>query len=703
MGQEVIRSNCGMCHSGCGILAHVEQGKLVKVEGDPDSPYSKGALCPKGLAAKQLVYHPDRLKYPMKRAGQRGEGRWQRISWDEAFDTIALKIKEIRSKDGPFAVATACGTARPLFPWVRRFTNILGTPNRLGYPHNCYSPMIAVGLLTYGSDFRYELEHSRCTVAWGCAITHSRPCMDGRRFIDAYKNGCKVISVDPYLTPMAAKSDMWLQIRPGTDCAMALAWLNLIIQEKLYDKEFVDRWTYGFEELAERIVPFTPQWAETITWVPAEKIAKAARMYATTRPASIFPGLPTNFGINSTNTLRSIWLLPAITGNVDTPGANLFWDRPYSLDHVRKMLGYDRITRQAWENSVGDFPLLAKVFPAAGHAGWRAVLTGEPYPIKAVLFHACNPLIGHENPRGLVSQAMKKLEFVSVMDHFMTPTAELADIVLPASTNFERDNVHYIEIGDVNATFAAPKVIQPLWESKDDTEVFIEILKRIGLDYGFNHVREMLDELLKPLGFGFEEFTRIGWQYAPQRVKKYEQGLLRPDGKPGFNTSTGKIELYSVELERLGLDPLPTYRDPPESPISTPDLLESYPLVLGNGPKSRAFFHSQYRQISWLRRIHPEPRVRINPVTAEKYQIKDGDWVWIESPRGKCRQKAHLTLGVDPRVVLADPGWWFPEKRGPDYGVWDSNINLLASSEPPFDPGMGSTPVRSCLCKICRA
>ncbi len=186
----------------------------------------------------------------------------------------------------------------------------------------------------------------------------------------------------------------------------------------------------------------------------------------------------------------------------------------------------------------------------------------------------------------------------------------------------------------------------------------------------------------------------------PQIEKKYERGFMRPDRKPGFNTPSGKAELYSEDLEKLGLDPLPIYKDPPESPLSTPELLESYPLVLGNGERSRTFFHSEYRQNPWHRQIHPEPIVRINPETAQKYGIKDGDWIWIESPRGKCKQKAYLTIGVDPRLVLAEHAWWFPEKPGPEHGVWESNINVLVSGDPPYDPGLGSTPARSMLCKI---
>lgn len=298
-----------------------------------------------------------------------------------------------------------------------------------------------------------------------------------------------------------------------------------------------------------------------------------------------------------------------------------------------------------------------------------------------------------------------KLDFISVMDIFMTPTAELADIVLPASTPFERDNVHYSMSPDVYlppTVLAAPRSIEPLWESKHDVEVFIEILKRVGLDYGGNTVDQHLDLWLKPINLTFEQLKEKGWFTQPQTWKKHEQGLLRPDKKPGFNTPSGKVEFYSKELEELKLDPLPVYKEPPESPVSTPELLESYPLVLTTGLRSPVFYHTQYRQLPWCREIHPEPRVRINPETAERFGIKEGDWVWIESPRGKCKQKALLTMGIDPRVVMAEHGWWFPERQETEHGAWESNINLLIDSEH-HDPGFGSTPMRSLLCKIYKA
>jgi anaerobic selenocysteine-containing dehydrogenase len=248
--------------------------------------------------------------------------------------------------------------------------------------------------------------------------------------------------------------------------------------------------------------------------------------------------------------------------------------------------------------------------------------------------------------------------------------------------------------------YASPKVIEPLWESRDDADVFRDILKRVGLDWGFDSIPEMLDYVLKPLDLNWEQFKEMGWITAPQRWSKHEQGLLRPDGKPGFNTPSGKIELHSNTLEQLGLDPLPVHKEPPESPLSDPGLAKDYPLVLTTGIRSPVYFHSQYRQLPWLREIHPEPIVRINTDTAAELGIKDGDWVYIESPRGRCKQKANLTLGIDPRVVLAEHSWWFPEQAAPEHGIWEANINLLVSSDPPYDPGLASTPARSLMCKV---
>lgn len=698
--EEVIRTNCGMCHGGCGILAHVDDGRLVKVEGDTECPTNRGTLCPQGLAATQYVYHPDRIKYPLKRAGQRGKGKWERISWDEALDTIATRLKEIREKHGVRAVGIAHGTGRPINSNIRPIRDALGSPP-FSILHICNGPSLATGAITYGRFPDADVENTRCLVNWTSNINYSSAPKRGRLLSNAFKNGAKLITVDPCLSPIASKSDIWLQVRPGTDCALALAWLNFIIAEKLYDREFVEKWASGFDKLAEHVESFTPEWAEQITWVPASKIRQAAYLYATTKPAAIHGRVALEFGINSTNTLRSVLSLPAVTGNVDIPGGNVIWEHAVNEGMLSKQ------NPEIWEVDWG-FPLLNKLrLSLAGHSAWRTILSEKPFPIKAMIFHSSNPIMSHENSRGLVYQAMMKLDFISVMDIFMTPSAELADIVLPASTPFERDRIQNLtsspDLYFPPTLCAAPKAIEPLWESRDDVEVFIDLSARLGADFGANSVRDRLDKVLsKATGGNFEELTAKRWLTVPQRWKKYEPGLLRPDKQPGFNTPSGKVELYCTELEKLGLDPLPVFREPPESPVSSPELARDFPLVLTTGYRSPLFFHSQYRQLAWLREIHREPKVRLNPETAAKHGIADGDWVYIESPRGKCKQKALLTLGIDPRVVMAEHDWWFPERPEPDHGAWQSNINLLTDGEH-HDPGLGSTPGRSLLCRIYKA
>ncbi len=700
MEEKIVRTNCGLCHGGCGILVHVKDGKMIKVEGDVDCPHNKGALCPTGLSATQLVYHPDRLKYPLKRTGQRGEGKWQRISWDDALDIMANQLRQIRDKYGPLGLAVSGGTARPgVFPAVSWFQNAWQTPNRIGYPHNCYTPILAIGIIMFGKYPADDLGDAECIVTWGGNIPHTRTARLGKRYIEAFKRGAKRIAIDPYYSTMASKADIWLQVRPGTDCALALAWLNVIIGENLYDREFVQNWTSGFDRLANHVKECTPEWAEQITWVPADKIRQAARMYATTKPAATFPGVSLEFGVNSTSTLHAVFSLPAVTGNIDVRGGNVFINDPTSFE---KYCGEDK-RPDNWDQSVGDFPLLRKAHPTADHAAWRAVLTGKPYPIRAVLVHGNGTILPHENPKQHAYKAIMSLDFFSVMDQFMTPTAELADIVLPATTCFERDEIHNISSKTYSPfmPFAAPKSIEPLWECRNDADVFSELLNRMNIDYGARSVREMIDTwLLQTVGFDFVELEKRCWEPIPEQWKKYERGLLRPDGKPGFNTPSGKIELYSTNLEKIKHNPLPVYVEPPESPFSNPEMARDYPYILTTGIRSPVFFHSQYRQLPWLREIHQDPIVRINPDTAFELGIKDGDWVYLESPRGRCKQRAMLTLGIDPRVVLAEHNWWFPEMPSPEHGVWESNINLLVSHEPPYDKSMGSTPARSLLCKI---
>ena len=707
-GERIAKTSCRMCHGGCRILVHVKDGKAIKVEGDPEGPLNKGTMCPKGLSCLDLLYHPDRILYPLKRGGERGEGKWQRISWDEAYDIIVTKLKAITEKYGVLAISPSVGTGRHPFYYTMRFMSASGAINRAGMPHVCYSPKVGTAIVTFGRPIAHDCERSNCIVAWGSGMPYTNNCAyNARQFIDGWKKGAKLICIDPVFSAIASKADIWLQLRPGTDSALAMAWLNVIISEGLYDKEFVDKWAYGFDKLVGYIKQFTPEWAEKITWVPADQIRQAARVYATTKPASLMFGNPPEHGVNSTSTMRGFYFLETITGNIDIPGGNVFWESPLP-GHLKKLTAKELIPKESWDNRLAPFPLLSLAFPSAAYAVHQAATTGKPYPIKAYLFHGCGPLRSHENTKGLVYQALKSAEFIEVMDHFMTPAAELADVVLPAATFLETDDVHaaLAEADMSGYILAFQKVVEPLGECKSDNEFYIELSKRLGYPYGFDNNKQMMDWVLEPMGITFDKFKEMGWATTEQRFPKYELGLLRPDEKPGFTTPSSKIEIYSETLEGMGLSSMPTYVEPPESPLSTPELAKEYPLILTTGIRSPLYFHSQYREIPRIREIHPDPLIRIHPETAERLGISDGDWVYIESPRGRCKQRALLTLGIDPRVVMAEHDWWFPEKPGEEpclHGVFDSNINMVTRSDPPYDPGFGSTPQRSLLCKIYKA
>jgi len=696
----VLKSVCRACHGGCGVLLHVEDGRLTKVAGDPDSPLNRGRLCPIGTRTLDLVYHPDRLKHPLRRTGPRGGGQWRRISWDEALDEIAARLTAIKRDHGPEAIALGTGTGRHHIRWVSRFGHALGTPNwcEPGFAQ-CFHPRINTTLLTFGDfpvcDFTGEVA-PRCIVYWGHNPVNSGP--DGEtRFnaLDSLAANPKVIVVDPRRTRLAKMADVWLQLRPGTDDALALAWLNVLIEERLYDAAFVAKWTHGFDALAERVRPHTPEWAEPITWVPADAIRAAVRLYAATRPSMMEWGCAIEHTPNCIQTVRAVSMLPALTGNVDVPGGWVFGMRglgrfPSLIENLTpeasaKRLGADRFKLLCGEGA--DLP--AAHIPTL----LRAMREGVPYPVKAFLIFGNNTLTTYGNSRE-VHEALMKVDLLVAADLFMTPTTELADIVLPAAAWPELDQVAGLPTLAANVVLGQQKSVQ-IGECKSDEEIFVALARRMKLPVGTEAVETVLDQQVgKVLGMTFRQLTEVGHVKVPFRYRKYEDG--------GFKTPTGKIELYATRFEALGYDPLPYYEEPPESPLSTPEVAKDFPLVLTTGARIPFFFNSEHRQLAALRKAHPDPIVELHPAAAAPHGIRDGDWVWIETLRGRIRQKARVTGDIDPRVVHVEHGWWFPEQPGPEYGVWTANANVLTRNDPPYDPAMGTYHLRGLLCRIAR-
>ncbi len=663
--EQIFKSTCRMCHGVCGVLVHMKDGKVVQVAGDPDCPTSLGYTCTKGRASVELLYHPDRLRYPLKRVAGRGENQWQRISWGEALDTIARKFLKYKQDFGAESVVTAVGTGRPQVTLMMRFTNCFGSPNHLSIVNNCYFPRIMASSLTSGrfpvcDYYGFGGLYPKCVLVWGCNITETGASdgMCGYQLTRTLKNGAKLIVVDPRKTDLAAKADHWLQIRPGSDDALVLAMLHIIIKENLYDKDFVENWTIGFNDLSERVKDFTPEKAAEITWIPVESIRKAARLYATTKPACIQWGNGLDQNINTFQTVRAIHCLSAITGNLDIPGGDIFLVPPayivaYTLHGGIPIDMGKLITPELKKKRIGfgKYRVL-DTFVIHPRNLLDQIESEKPYPVKALFVMGSNMLLNQTDPLR-TARALKKIDFTIVTELFMTPTAQLADIVLPAASWLETDDVVDTHIGW--CVLLRQKIAQ-IGECRDDKQILFDLAHRLGMSHYFpwKNVREYCDWILNGAGINFKEFKQVGIIRSNMRYRKYLA--------EGFNTPSGKVELRCSTLEAMGYDPLPYYAEPPESPFSTPDLYKDYPLIITIGSRLQGFFCSEGRQIPSLRRLNPDPLIEIHPQTAHSFGIENGDWVWVESLRGRIKQKAYLTDGLRPGVVHAQHGWWFPEK-----------------------------------------
>jgi len=703
--ERIVKSCCNLCYRLCGVLVHTKDGKVVRIEGDPDYPANRGALCIKGRAAAEILYHPQRLQYPLRRAGSRGEGKWQRISWDEALEIIANAMNSVKDKYGAESVAFAHGDPKGFEPYLVRLCNVFGTPNICDTRTVCSVPRRLAAVITYGykaigTDTSPDLDYPpACLLVWGAniALTHLPNYV---RLKEALKKGTKLIVIDPRRTELATKAQLWIQPRPKTDLALALGMINVIISEKLYDESFVKEWTLGFDKLRDHVKDYAPEKVAEITWVPKDQIVEAARLYATTKPAAIQDGNAMDDDLNSVQTARAICILRAITGNLGIPGGDVdFKELPldlkptYAPGQMKEMTSFtldEKLDEKQRKKIIGAewgfAPVpMARIVPSQLLV--RAILSEKPYPIKVLCIHASNPLITWANAQE-VYKALMKLDFMYVADLFMTPTAELADVILPACT--------YLEVDDVAFRSPFVRVVQKvaqIGEAWPDKKIINELAKKIGLgQYFWQDVNEALDIILKPMGLTFEEFRTVGHFVARRLYRAHE--------RKGFDTASGKVEIYSTLFKEWGYEPLPEFHEPPETPYSAPELVSEYPLLFTSWHQG-SFRHSAYRQITTLRGVEPVPIVEIHPKTAESLGIEDGDLVYIETPRGRIKQRAILTETVHPRVIGVSYGWWFPEENIDSLHGWkESNINVLTSMEPPFNAQIGSTNLRGSLCRI---
>ncbi len=803
--REIVRTTTWSagpgCHGGCGVLAYIEDGKLVKVEGDPEHPWSQGRLCSRCLAMTQYVYHPDRLRKPLKRMGERGEGKWQEISWDEAYDLIEEKMVKIRDEFGPESFIFSMGTGRDIGAWICMLAYAYGSPNVMFALSGiaCYSPRIA-GVETMQGDYaildaaqwfpkRYDdlrYKVPECIVVWGYNIPASCPDnVFGHWIIDLMKKGTKIICIDPRLSWFASRAEKWLRIRPGTDGALAMGFLNVILNEGLYDRDFVEKWTNAHHLVRKDTgkllreseitaggspdnfvvwdektnspavwdtveVEYKPASAEPalegeyevslsdgtkiktetvwnvllaevnkyplekvseITWIPEKDIVDAARLYAKSKPAAIHWGVPIDMTPAITPTVQAIADLWCLTGNLDTPGGNVI--SRYAFDAVAYALPGAKGVIKLKSAEDDKTRIGADRYGPLNKFIWRAqtdltldqIFTEDPYPIKGMWLQACNPVAGIGLDPLKWVEALKKLDFVVAVDLFMNPTTQLADVVLPSASFLEKDSLRswWVPLQSINKAITVD-------ECKPDVEMNFELAKRFDPDFRWDNIYQLFDEIVEPAGLTFKELQEKGWAFPPEGhpshpYKRFEKGLLRPDKKPGFQTPSGKVELYSVLREDWGLEPVAHYEEPPFTPVTMPDMVEKYPLILSTGRRSPVFYHTEHRNIPWLREIDPDPTIEIHPDTAKQHNISHGDWVWVENWMGRSKFKAKVTLVVPEWMVMIAHGWWFPEEPGEEpslYGVWKSNASMLIPMGYQGKDGLGA-PIKHLLCKIYRA
>ena len=667
------------------------------------------------LDVPEVTNHKDRLLYPVKRDPKdRGKDKWERITWDEAYDLITEKFMDMKEKYGAESVVFAQGTGRDIAAYITRLCWSFGSPNYTGFLSGqaCYLPRIAGMAATTGAPWipdaaqqfpeRYDhpdYEVPEVMFIWGdYPLKSNIEGFYGHWVIDLMKRGMKIVTVDPKVTWLATKSELHLRVRPGTDAALALGMINIIIKEDLYDHDFVDRWCYGFDELAERAAEFPVERVSEITWVPEDKIIAAARMLGNAKNSTLQWGVAVDMTREAMPAGQAILALWEITGNMERPGGMIVAPEILSVagGWGREVLGPIQEDKRI---GIHDYPLYNFGFAVSQpDETVKTIETGEPYEIHGAWLQTTNPLACMGTDPQRLYKALNKLDFIVVVDLFKTPTiAALADVVLPAQTFCERNGIAFVSGAQRGSTIN--KVTQ-VGECKSDMQINLELGKRWNPEaWPWVNVDDMFTDMLKPTGMSFEELQKVAPAYQPIEYYRYEKGMLRPDGQPGFNTPTGRIELWSNFYARAGLDPLPYFEEPEPGPGSTPDLMDEYPLVMTSGARFWGMFHSEHRQIERMRYYRPWPLMEIHPDTAAKYGIKDGDWVWMEGPMGRAKRKAKLTPQMDRRMVSCDHGWWFPE-GDPEkfYDVFDLNINNTL----PWIPGksgFGSN-YKSSICKI---
>jgi len=707
---------CGLCfHSpGCGAIIHFDiEGKIDWLEPDPDAP-SGNILCPIAGSAKQIVYSDKRLKHPLKRTGPKGTYEFEEISWDEAFETITDKLNELKKNFGPETVGIYAGTGS----YERSFKDVFqlkgskiylassvlfpfGSPNSFGVGAPCYTSLgVLAPKLTMGClhiDMFSDVDNSDLILVWGTDPSTSTPPEMFKRLKIASEEGAEIIVIDPRKTKATElEGSEWLPIRPGSDGALALGLSHILIRDNLYDADFAENWTLGFDEFREYVKDFTPEYVSKITGIDKDRIESLAKSIADAEGASyvMYTGLEyTKSGVQN---IRAVMVLWALAGQLDVEGGRCFARKENRIPICKSK----QIETPGFEKSIGNgkFPVYSYYCGGEPHASLlpKSIIDADPYKIRAMIIYGASLITSWPNP-GLWRKALQELDFLVTMDLQFTADAAYADIVLPATTAFEQSSYCYYG----SSLRLREKIIEPLYEARSGYDFFAELAKRLGYGHLYpQNQKELLEYILSESGFTVEDLMNadrnvIKISGTRTEYRKWEKGLLRSDGKPGFDTPSGKFEIKSTILEKYGYSGIPKYEETLETYTVNPKLSEKYPLILGTGPL-KPDMKSCLRAIPAFIEIYPSPVVQMNKIDAKERGIETGNKVSIKTARGSVLMRALVTEKIMKGFAYAQVGGGGP--LGPD--EWkEANVNELTDMGQ-LDEISGFPVYKTLLCQI---
>ncbi|MEQ8201000.1 MAG: molybdopterin-dependent oxidoreductase [Syntrophomonadaceae bacterium] len=699
---------CHICGNHCAMTGVIEDGKLVEIKAGAGYP---AHMCSVQKGADHLIgtnRSKERLTKPLRRVGEKGEGKWEEISWDAALDQIAEKLIDVKEKYGPEYVIMVLGEPKGMeFPFAQRFATAFGTPNTITPGNYCGVQSTEALRYTFGSRYIHARMESnpRLIVIWGTNIAHTGGTFSGMGRHDFNRlivgGNTRLVVIDPKNIEIwpekgmyASDTDYWLKPRPNSDGVLAMGFIKVIIEEKLYDPEYITNWTVGFDELCKEVATFTLDEVAELTWIPKETIQEVARVIGTVAPAVIGNGNSLEGDIGAFQKARALACLRGIIGSVNTPHGGLAdLDPPkyyppgafMMTDIKEKLKEYPRTP----ERTLGgfDFTVAAKFGYVPTQALVDALLTGKPYMPKVGLTFVNNPLLTYADSVA-TAEAFKKFELLVVAELFPTATTNIADIVLPAAVLNEYEGVSYWPawFGNFRANM---KVAEPPGEAWPDHKIINELAKRVGLgQYFWEDEHECMDYMVKPLG--------MTWEYFRDNVK-YLHGdfIYDPENVVPYKTKSGKVELYCQQLAKEGVEPLPRFKDIIKSLEGPCQISEEYPLIMTNY-KSEVYMLSGYRAVEELRAKEPYPLVYMNPDTAKEFGLENGDWIYIETYNGRIRQKLAVQADMHPKVVNVEFGWG-------DFGYPDANNNILTDYRRPWDNDTGCVTLRGLGCKVYKA